>query len=83
MRIKHYTLLFAFLAIFMGMPLMQGCSDPFDEHGGRGTEIATKDGWGSVTMSVEGLGLRNPLTPLPYAGGRERDGGGEDQGTCV
>ena len=59
MRIKHYTLLFAFLAIFMGMPLMQGCSDPFDEHGGRGTEIATKDGWGSVTMSVEGLGLRN------------------------
>ena len=41
---------------------MQGCSDPFDEHGGRGTEIATKDGWGSVTMSVEGLGLRNPLT---------------------
>ena len=21
--------------------------------------------------------------PLPYAGGRERDGGGEDQGTCV
>ena len=62
MRIKHYTLLFAFLAIFMGMPLMQGCSDPFDEHGGRGTEIATKDGWGSVTMSVEGLGLRNPLT---------------------
>ena len=56
MRIKHYTLLFAFLAIFMGMPLMQGCSDPFDEHGGRGTEIATKDGWGSVTMS-KGLGF--------------------------
>ena len=33
MRIKHYTLLFAFLAIFMGIPLIQGCSDPFDEHG--------------------------------------------------
>lgn len=28
MRIKHYTLLFAFLAIFMGIPLIQGCSDP-------------------------------------------------------
>ena len=62
MRIKHYTLLFAFLAIFMGMPLIQGCSDPFDEHGNRGTEVPAKDGWRSVTMSVEGLGLRNPLT---------------------
>ena len=62
MRIKHYTLLFAFLAIFMGIPLIQGCSDPLDEHGDRRTEIATKDGWRSVTMSVEGLGLRNPLT---------------------
>ena len=60
MRIKHYTLLFAFLAIFMGIPLIQGCSDPLDEHGDRRTEIATKDGWRSVTMSVEGLGLRNP-----------------------
>lgn len=36
MRIKHYTLLFAFLAIFMGIPLIQGCSDPFDEHGTEG-----------------------------------------------
>ena len=62
MRIKHYTLLFAFLAIFMGIPLIQGCSDPFDEHGNRGTEVPAKDGWRSVTMSVEGLGLRNPLT---------------------
>ena len=62
MRIKHYTLLFAFLAIFMGIPLIQGCSDPFDEHGNRGTEVPAKDSWRSVTMSVEGLGLRNPLT---------------------
>ena len=62
MRIKHYTLLFAFLAIFMGIPLIQGCSDPFDEHGNRGTEVPAKDGWRSVTMSVEGLGVRNPLT---------------------
>ena len=62
MRIKHYTLLFAFLAIFMGMPLIQGCSDSFDEHGNRGTEVPAKDGWISVTMSVEGLGLRTPLT---------------------
>ena len=46
----------------MGIPLIQGCSDPLDEHGDRRTEIATKDGWRSVTMSVEGLGLRNPLT---------------------
>ena len=52
MRIKHYTLLFAFLAIFMGIPLIQGCSDPFDEHGNRGTEVPAKDGWRSVTMSV-------------------------------
>ena len=30
MRIKHYTLIVAFLAISMGIPLVQGCSDPFD-----------------------------------------------------
>lgn len=29
MRIKHYTLLFAFLAIFMGIPLIQGCRTPW------------------------------------------------------
>ena len=28
MRIKHYTLIVAFLAISMGIPLVQGCSDP-------------------------------------------------------
>lgn len=28
MRIKHYTLIFAFLAISMGIPLMQGCATP-------------------------------------------------------
>ncbi len=32
MRIKHYTLIVAFLAISMGIPLVQGCSDPFDEY---------------------------------------------------
>lgn len=62
MRIKHYTLLFACLAIFMGIPLMQGCSTPFDEPGSRGTEMRDKDGWIPVSMSVEGIGLRNPLT---------------------
>lgn len=62
MRIKHYTLLFACLAIFMGIPLMQGCSTPFDEQGSRGPEMPDKDGWTPVSMSVEGLGLRNPLT---------------------
>lgn len=62
MRIKHYTLIFAFLAISMGIPLMQGCSDPFDEYGNGSTEAPVKDGWTSVSMSVEGLGLRNPLT---------------------
>ena len=29
MRIKHYTLIVAFLAISMGIPLVQGCSDCF------------------------------------------------------
>ena len=62
MRIKHYTLIFAFLAISMGIPLMQGCSAPFDEYGNGSTEAPVKDGWTSVSMSVEGLGLRNPLT---------------------
>ena len=62
MRIKHYTLIVAFLAISMGIPLVQGCSDPFDEYGNGGTEIPVRDGWTSVSMSVEGLGLRNPLT---------------------
>ncbi|WP_075555576.1 hypothetical protein [Parabacteroides timonensis] len=62
MRIKHYTLIFALLAIFMGIPLIQGCSDPLDERGNSGTEVPAKDGWRSVSMSVEGLGLRNPLT---------------------
>ena len=46
----------------MGIPLMQGCSDPFDEYGNGSTEAPVKDGWTSVSMSVEGLGLRNPLT---------------------
>ena len=41
---------------------MQGCSDPFDEYGNGGTEMPVRDGWTSVSMSVEGLGLRNPLT---------------------
>lgn len=36
MRIKHYTLIVAFLAISMGIPLVQGCSDPFDEYGTAG-----------------------------------------------
>ena len=62
MRIKHYTLIVAFLAISMGIPLVQGCSDPFDEYGNGGTEMPIRDGWTSVSMSVEGLGLRNPLT---------------------
>ena len=62
MRIKHYTLIFAFLAISMGIPLLQGCSAPFDEYGNGSTEAPVKDGWTSVSMSVEGLGLRNPLT---------------------
>lgn len=61
MRIKHYTLIVAFLAISMGIPLVQGCSDPFDEYGNGGTEMPVRDGWTSVSMSVEGLGLRNPL----------------------
>lgn len=52
----------AFLAISMGIPLVQGCSDPFDEYGNGGTEMPVRDGWTSVSMSVEGLGLRNPLT---------------------
>lgn len=39
MRIKHYTLIVAFLAISMGIPLVQGCSDPFDEYGNGGTEM--------------------------------------------
>ena len=62
MRIKHYTLIFAFLAISMGIPLMQGCSAPFDEYGNGSTEAPVKDGWTSASMSAEGLGLRNPLT---------------------
>ena len=62
MRIKHYTLIVAFLAISMEIPLVQGCSDPFDEYGNGGTEMPVRDGWTSVSMSVEGLGLRNPLT---------------------
>ena len=62
MRIKHYTLIVAFLAISMGIPLVQGCSDPFDEYGNGGTEMPVRDGWTSVSMSVEGLGLRNSLT---------------------
>ena len=62
MRIKHYTLIVAFLAISMGIPLVQGCSDPFDKYGNGGTEMPVRDGWTSVSMSVEGLGLRNPLT---------------------
>lgn len=62
MRFKHYTLQFAFLAIFMGFSFMQGCRDPFAEYGDSGTEVSAKDGWTSVSMSVEGLGLRNPLT---------------------
>lgn len=57
MRIKHYTLIVAFLAISMGIPLVQGCSDPFDEYGNGGTEMPVRDGWTSVSMSVEGLGL--------------------------
>ena len=47
MRIKHYTLLFAFLAIFMGIPLIQGCSDPFDEHGN-----STGQGWLAICHHV-------------------------------
>ena len=62
MRIKHYTLIVAFLAISMGIPLVQGCSDPFDKYGNGGTEMPVREGWTSVSMSVEGLGLRNPLT---------------------
>ena len=54
MRIKHYTLIVAFLAISMGIPLVQGCSDPFDEYGNGGTEMPVRDGWTSVSMSVEG-----------------------------
>ena len=55
MRIKHYTLIVAFLAISMGIPLVQG-------YGNGGTEMPVRDGWTSVSMSVEGLGLRNSLT---------------------
>ena len=62
MRIKHYTLIVAFLAISMGIPLVQGCSDPFYKYGNGGTEMPVREGWTSVSMSVEGLGLRNPLT---------------------
>lgn len=62
MRIKHYTLIVAFLAISMGIPLVQGCSDSFDKYGNGGTEMPVREGWTSVSMSVEGLGLRNPLT---------------------
>lgn len=62
MRIKHYTLIVAFLAISMGIPLVQGCSDPFDKYGNGGTEMPVREGWTSVSMSVEGLGLRNSLT---------------------
>ena len=62
MRIKHYTLIVAFLAISMGIPLVQGCSDPFDKYGNGGTEMPVREGWTCVSMSVEGLGLRNPLT---------------------
>ena len=51
MRIKHYTLIIAFLAISMGIPLVQGCSDPFDEYGNGGTEMPVRDGWTSVSMS--------------------------------
>ena len=49
MRIKHYTLIVAFLAISMGIPLVQGCSDPFDEYGNGGTEMPVRDGWTSVS----------------------------------
>ena len=83
MRIKHYTLIVAFLAISMGIPLVQGCSDPFDEYGNGGTEMPVRDGWTSVSMSVEGLGLRNSPDTVPYTGGGELHGSGEDQGTCV
>ena len=77
MRIKHYTLLFAFLAIFMGIPLIQGCSDPFDEHGNRGsTQRNPERSISAVTllMSMETEGrkyrprMAGDLSPCPSRG---------------
>lgn len=63
MRIKNYNLISAFLSIFIGMSLLQGCSDlVFDEYREDKTEVIAEDGFTPVSMVVEGLGLRNPLT---------------------
>ncbi len=63
MKIKNYNLISAFLSIFIGMSLLQGCSDlVFDEYREDKTEVIAEDGFTPVSMVVEGLGLRNPLT---------------------
>ena len=77
MRIKHYTLIVAFLAISMGIPLVQGCSDPFDEYGNGGTEMPVRDGWTSQHVCRRTWSSKSPDT-LPYTGGGEFHGSGED-----
>lgn len=62
MKFRHYTLIFAFLATIIGIPLIQGCTDPFDEYRRNGMEMSTDGKWIPVSLSFEGLGLRNPLT---------------------
>lgn len=62
MKFRHYTLIFAFLATIIGIPLIQGCSDPFDEFRRNGVEMPSDGKWIPVSLSFEGLGLRNPLT---------------------
>lgn len=72
MRIKHCSLIFAFLAIFLGIPLMQGCSDPLDEHRKTVPNTALGDEWGNVSLTIEGMELNSLKTrSLTQAGENE------------
>lgn len=75
MRIKHCSLIFAFLAIFLGIPLMQGCSDPLDEHRKTVPDTALGDEWGNVSLTIEGMELNSLKTrSLTQAGENEIKG---------
>lgn len=69
MRIKHYTLIVAFLAISMGIPLVQGCSDPFDEYGNGGTEMPVGTAGRLSACLIEGTWSSESPDTLPYTGG--------------
>lgn len=72
MRIKHCSLIFAFLAIFLGIPLMQGCNDPLDEHRKKVPDTVLDDEWGNVSLTIEGMKLNSLKTrSLTQAGENE------------